>query len=102
MSAVAQVPTAAQLEGLLARLDTLAWQLGRDEPVRSAPMQRLAEEAQALGPSLDDAGRRRLVEKIRHVTDSLGAACARIDERLGRLPAGRRAMRGYAANVGRR
>ncbi|MFN7142989.1 MAG: hypothetical protein ACK4YP_04385 [Myxococcota bacterium] len=85
----------ADLDTLVTRLDALAWRLDRGDCPPADEMDTLAATAQALGPGLAEAERRRLVGAVAAATGALERACARLRERCVGLGTGRRAVRAY-------
>lgn len=83
------------LEQLLVQLDTTAWRLGREEAVPLAAIQRLLREAEALGPSLDPAGRAALLARMARLGVAAAQAHHGLARRIDSLGAGRRAVSGY-------
>lgn len=87
---------AASLPGLLLQLDACAWRLDQDHPVSPEELDALAAAATALGPALRPEQLVQLADRLDHVMDAVDASCTRIKDKLSRLGAGRRAVRGYA------
>lgn len=88
------------LGSLVARLDALAWRLDRGDCPPRDEMERLADEAAALSPSLDDDDRRRLCVAVERVSAALARGRDHLLDRMRILAVGRRAARAYAPESG--
>lgn len=88
-------PDPAALTELLLQLDACAWRLDQDQAVQPQELDRLAAMATEIGPALTPEQLVLLTNRLDHVMESVEGNCARIVAKLGRLGAGRRAIRGY-------
>lgn len=90
--------TAAPLDGLLARMDHLAWRLERGELAALEAVPAVAREAGALGSTLQlaEGEAERLWDRMEHLFGAVQGAAATLRQRAGQVAAGRRAVRAYA------
>jgi len=84
-------------ETLLVHLDTCAWKLDGDMPVSPEDLRVLSDAAEAIAPTLDQPERERLAGRLERMIRALNEGCARLNERMGAVSHGRRAVKGYAA-----
>jgi len=87
----------ADLEALLIHLDACTWKLDGDMPISPEDLRALSDAAEALAPTLAPPERVQLAGRLERMIKALADGCARMNDRLGTISHGRRAVKGYAA-----
>jgi hypothetical protein len=85
------------LSTLLVHLDAYTWKLDGDVPVSPEDLRALSDAAEALAPTLAPPERVQLAGRLERMIRALGEGCTRMNDRLGTISHGRRAVKGYAA-----
>lgn len=90
--------TPAPLDGLLARMDHLAWRLERGELAALEAVPEVAREAGTMGATLQlaEGEAERLWDRMEHLFGAVQGAAATLRQRAGQVAAGRRAVRAYS------